>query len=361
MSSLNGKYQYYKSLLNGKRYSKRLVVLESDDWGSIRMPSIADYGYLKSKNIDVDSNPFNRLDTLEKNSDIEELLGMFEKIKEETGKTVRFTMNFVMANPDFTKIKESDFECYSYQPIKETYLDYHDSLGVLKNVTKGMNSGFFRPQFHAREHVNVDLWMGLLREGNPDFVQAFEAKTFAITSKGIPNIWEAYSYSSDYSRSSIPNSIESGIQLFNSTFGFLSETTIAPVGVWDDNVEKTFRANSIFTFQGFLVQKLNSPEGYEKRYHFNGEKSAEGSTYLVRNAYFEPATSSIDWVNNCMKQIKRAFLFDNPAIISTHRVNYVSRISIDNREWGVKQLKTLLLAIIHKWPDVEFVFSDELV
>lgn len=349
------------SQIKSQKRDTKIVVIESDDWGTIRMQSHSHWKDLKSKNIDVTSNPFNHFDTVEKDSDIEELMEMFEQIKKETGKTVKFTMNFVMANPNFEKIESDQFTTYSYLPIEYTYQEYSDSGNVLTLVNKGRSDGYFQPQFHCREHVNVDLWMKLLCEKNLHFRQAFDAKTFAISAKGIPNVWEAYSYSSAYQESSIPDAIQTGIQLFQSTFGFSSKTTIAPVGVWDDFVEETFRDNSLFCFQGFLVQKLNPYKNNDKRYHYNGQKNAYGSTYLVRNAYFEPATSSIDWVGNCLRQVKQAFLFRNPAIISTHRINYVSRISSENKDQGIKQLKILLLSIIREWPEVEFFFTDELI
>ena len=59
-----------------------------------------------------------------------------------------------------------------------------------------------------------------------------------------------------------------------------------------------------------------------------------------------------------MKQISAAFRWGKPAIISTHRVNFVGSISPYNREKGLRELKKLINAILKKWSDVEFMGSE---
>ena len=51
---------------------------------------------------------------------------------------------------------------------------------------------------------------------------------------------------------------------------------------------------------------------------------------------------------------------NRPAIISSHRVNYVGFLDERNRDKNLKLLKTLLDKILNKWPDVEFLSSDEM-
>ena len=86
-----------------------------------------------------------------------------------------------------------------------------------------------------------------------------------------------------------------------------------------------------------------------------------GQIMLTRNCSFEPSSSTnIDWVNSCMKEIENAFFWHKPAIISSHRVNYIGRINQENAEKGLKDLDNLLSLIIEKWPQVEFMTSTEL-
>lgn len=61
-----------------------------------------------------------------------------------------------------------------------------------------------------------------------------------------------------------------------------------------------------------------------------------------------------------MARIQVAFLYNKPAVISTHRVNYIGYIDPKNRDNSLKQMKILLDKIIKKWPDVKFISTDQL-
>jgi glycosyltransferase involved in cell wall biosynthesis len=50
------------------RTNRKIVVFESDDWGSIRMPSISVLQELRAFGIPVDKSPYCRFDALESNT-----------------------------------------------------------------------------------------------------------------------------------------------------------------------------------------------------------------------------------------------------------------------------------------------------
>jgi len=94
---------------------------------------------------------------------------------------------------------------------------------------------------------------------------------------------------------------------------------------------------------------------------FWGDTNQFGQIYWRRNATFEPSRDpSFDWVNSCMAEIKIAFRWGKPAVINSHRVNYIGSIFEENRENGLKLLQNLLQAILKEWPEVEFISSDQL-
>jgi len=61
-----------------------------------------------------------------------------------------------------------------------------------------------------------------------------------------------------------------------------------------------------------------------------------------------------------MSEINIAFRMKKPAIISSHRINYVGFIDSSNRDRNLKSLNQLLTRILEKWPDVEFMTTVEL-
>ena len=65
--------QVIKNLSNipSWRTNCKIVVFESDDWGSIRMPSKLAYSNLLKKGIGVDKSLYDTLDSLEKKEDLE--------------------------------------------------------------------------------------------------------------------------------------------------------------------------------------------------------------------------------------------------------------------------------------------------
>jgi len=82
--------------------------------------------------------------------------------------------------------------------------------------------------------------------------------------------------------------------------------------------------------------------------------------YYVRNCAFEPTDPEFDGVEATMQQIQAAFRWNKPALISTHRANFVGGIDPSNRDAGLKELNKLLVSILKTWPDVEFMSSSHM-
>ena len=82
---------------------------------------------------------------------------------------------------------------------------------------------------------------------------------------------------------------------------------------------------------------------------------------MVRNVHFEPSENpSVDYVSRSMKEISSAFFWKRPAIISSHRVNYIGAINEKNRTRGLTNLRDLLQRIVKTWPDVQFISTEQL-
>jgi hypothetical protein len=81
----------------------------------------------------------------------------------------------------------------------------------------------------------------------------------------------------------------------------------------------------------------------------------------LRNCAFEPSGDNYNDIGLTLKQIEAAFRWNKPAIISTHRVNFVGGINPRNSSKGLKELKSLLNAILKKWPKVHFMSTRDLI
>ena len=89
--------------LPGFRTKRKIIVIESDDWGSIRMASKEAYNILLNSGYPVDQSTYNKNDALESNEDLEMLFEVLSSVKDKNGNSAIITANTIVANPDFEK------------------------------------------------------------------------------------------------------------------------------------------------------------------------------------------------------------------------------------------------------------------
>lgn len=350
------------SNLPGWRTNRKIIVFESDDWGSIRMPSKDVFNKLKKSGIPVENNLFNLYDSLESNTDIESLFEVLSRFTDKNGNHPVFTGICVVANPDFEKIKEAKYSNYFFEPFTETLKRYPNHNKVHELWNEGNKKRLFVPQLHGREHLNVNGWLRDLQEGNKHTLLAFEERLWGITSPLINKEYQAafepeVPEDIDYHKSVI---IE-GIELFYNLLGYNPTFFVPPNGPFNLILEKTLQQKGIRYITLSKIQK--EPFGnnkYKIHFRYLGKKNQFGQIYLSRNANFEPSAGGTQTVEKCLKEIDIAFKMKKPAIITTHRVNYIGSIESFNRDRGLKELNSLLQSILKIWPDVEFLTSVEL-
>jgi hypothetical protein len=360
------------NLLNipGWRSNRRIIVFESDDWGSIRMPSIKVAKMLQSKDIQLFwDNGFDLYDTIASREDLQFLFEICHSVKDLKNKPAIITACTVMTNPDFNKIRESKFNEYHFELLTETMERYHPGKTPFPIWLDGIKEGVFFPQFHGREHMNVNLWLDLLRNNTCQSRLVFDAGVFSQIFH-LPNdfrnhVLATYNYKFKSEREFLKESIREGLTIFENIFGYRSLSAIAPCYTWDNFIENCFAENGIKFIQSSPFQHLTTYEVLNTHkkgnYHYLGERNHLGQMYLVRNAFFEPSTNkSFDHVDDCLKRINIAFRWGKPAIICTHRLNFVGVLNIKNRDNNLKLFSALLKEIIKKWPNVEFISSADL-
>jgi hypothetical protein len=360
-----------KNLINipGYRTNRKIIVFESDDWGMIRMSSSTVKESLKEKGYRISQCPYNSNDRIENDEDIESLAETLLSVKDSKGNPAKFTLNNIVANPDFKKIKADSFKNYHFQPFTETLQEYNDSQNVIALYKEGINNKVFQPQLHGREHINLRLWLNRLQIEDVDTIEAFNQNMYTVHHSGPiggrRNNLDAFGnmeISGD--NFNYPQIIKEAQQIFHNTWGFKSKSFIAPCYVWHPSLEKILSNEGINYIQGSRVQKIpvdNTSFQIKKKYHYTGQKNKYGQHYLVRNCNFEPTElGRNNAIENALKDIRVSFFYNKPAIISTHRLNYIGSINSDNRKKNLNLLKILINQIIKIWPDAEFMSSDEL-
>jgi hypothetical protein len=157
--------------------------------------------------------------------------------------------------------------------------------------------------------------------------------------------------------------ISEGINLFHSIFDFLPESFCAPNYIWGEAVEQALARHRINFIQGTNTQKLPTDYGEKRtiRRNYLGKCNQNHQKYLLRNCSFEPSMNpDKDWVDHCLSDISCAFRWNKPATISTHRVNYIGYLNEENRNRSLSMLDALVNKLLKRWPDVQFITSDQL-
>ena len=348
----------------GWKTRDKIVVIESDDWGMVRTSSAESLEVLREGGFKVDECCYTRYDALESDQCVNSLLDVLHEFKNK-GEPI-FTLNFVVANPDFEIIKQKRYKEYHYEPFWESYRKDNLSENVLAGIKEGILQGAFSPQLHAREHLNVRKWLRLLEKGDSDTLLLFGLKMYSAHRKGVSScreeLLDAFGGSQKEDSEFYNKVLLDAQDLFRKAFGQSSRSFIAPCYIWSPVLEHQLQKIDVRFLQGMYVQRVPTGiGGISRKLNYLGRKTKFGQVHLIRNVFFEP----VQWkdrteINTTFKEISNAFKNNQPAIICSHRVNYIGRIDSENRRRNLIALRELLEGIWSKWPDVQFMSSDQL-
>ena len=346
----------------GAKTRAKYVIIESDDWGAIRTPGRESLDKMAARGIDLQNSVY-KYDALASVADLDALFNTLQQFTDSRGSHAKITANTIVANPDFARIRQSNYTTYYYEPFTATLARYPEHKKSFIKWQKAISQGLFKPQFHGREHLNIKRWLARLQAGDKLTRFCFDLGT-TYSGEQDYSFMEAYDWDSLEDIKLHRQILADGINLFREIFGYQPDTFIAPCYNWDPAIEDELAGNGVKLIQGGRSQLV--PTGtfdqYTEKRHFSGEVNGFGLRYSVRNCFLEPSLNpQKDWVDSCLAQVKNAFTWHKPAIICSHRINYIGYIEPENRDRGLQDLQRLLATIIKKWPDVVFISTDELI
>ena len=79
----------------------------------------------------------------------------------------------------------------------------------------------------------------------------------------------------------------------------------------------------------------------------------------MRNCSFEPSIDDKGY-EKTIKEIENAFFWKKPAIVSSHRINFIGSLNEKNQQNNATEFKKLIEGIIKRWPEVEFMHTMSL-
>ena len=231
---------------------------------------------------------------------------------------------------------------------------------IIAKAKEGMALGVWHPQTHGRaHHYSPHKWVRTLRlELDAAVVAFFE---FGLVGFVLPtaNPDEVKGLEFD---DMTPDELDlwfgEGLGMFRRAFGY--DTPCAPI----TDAREGNHAE---------LQRMLSRYGIKYRSHSNlGTRPADaelgatdpelGMTYLGWTGFLDPIGKpdgpDVRGFTRAYDSVLRSWSENKPAIIGTHRINYVS-LNPEHEYQGFTQLEQLLATITQKQPDAVFLTSDE--
>ena len=355
-----GKRRYCFFANRGKvSINEKVVVFESDDWGAFRTFNKSSFKRL-AECFGDSNDPFIKYDSLESKEDVERLMTVLSKHSDSNGKAPVFTLNFGLKSPNFKAIIDSDYFAFFENNLENSYLFANKESGFF-SIKQGIKNHLFVPQLHAVHHMNVSEWMISLKNNasHKTIVDNFCLDYSCLFTKNRPFLF--MDEMRDIEKNRINQYLSNANKVFKNEFGFYSSSFIPCCNVINSECDYIFANTHIECVQGSPY--YFSFDKKRQRYIKHARKWKNNVVvHLIRNCLFEPSLNSenIDNVKECLWQIKKAFKHKKPAIICTHRLNYIGSIDLENQLKNLNLLDMLLTEIEKKYPDVVYMSSNEL-
>ena len=353
----------------GWKTNRKIVVFSVDDYGNVRVNSKEARAKMDEAGMKIYSR-FDVLDTLETKQDLEQLYEVLSSVKDKNNRSAVFTPFALPCNIDFETMEAEDYKQFHFEMLPETYKKLAVQQpqayeGAWDLWQLGIAKGYLKPQFHGREHLNMNIFNDKLRKRDPELLIALKNKSYtSISDDEYPTMSStaAFDFWDVKENETLAPMVEEGLQLFEKIYGYKSNYCTPPVYNIHQSLFKILKENGIrFIDLGLVRKEHQGFNQYRTSINYTGKTTKEGLSIMVRNVVFEPTEDrGIDWVDFTMKQIEIAFRWKRPAIISSHRVNFCGHIDPENRKKGLETLQRLLQEIVKKWPDVEFMAADEM-
>ncbi|MCP4571977.1 MAG: hypothetical protein GY838_06445 [bacterium] len=298
----------------------RAVAMESDDWGFAGFVPDADAwtGLDREALAPGRFPPVYWTTTLEDSGDMAAMADLLAEAKGRDGLPAVLQANYVMASQGWD---EGVWRTYAWPDVPSAYA----RPGLWQAVQDARIRGVWRAEFHATWHYDPDLRRTAALEPGV----ATEATGRGITL--FPGSEQARELGPWRERAALEYELESSLARFEEVFGRPADSIIAPDYTWNSTVEDMWQKHTMAVIQGKREQRNpDLPRGMAGRVlKLLGRKMDAlvhpDRIYLERNCRFEPV-QEVDpaaAVQRCAAEVASAWTRGEPAVIETHRVNFV--------------------------------------
>lgn len=289
----------------------RAVVLESDDWGLPGfVPAATALEGLDREALGGTRFPPVYWDsTLETAADLDSMAALLARHRSRDGRPAVFQPNMILK---------------AAPPAADSP---YARPGLPEAEARAVAAGVWHPEIHGADHLDPARRRAALQDPTPDLARAAARGVLVF-----PESHKAYELRPGRPLDDVRRSWDPLPDRFRQRFGQPAASVIAPDYVWDGRHEDLFRD---------LGLRIVQAKDHQRRPGLGGPRSlhylrktwlrlwdrwrVRDLVYLDRNAFLETAQDPDPdaVVARCLEQVRRAWRRGEPAIVETHRVNFV--------------------------------------
>jgi len=322
----------------------KAVVLESDDWGLCAwVPDEQAHRVLAGQPAfrSVPGQRYGR-STLESAADVDALVAMLLEFRGGDGLPPVWQANTIVAAPDWSRLEPPLFAVPS---LPVTGLDGLAGRwarpGLLEAYADGARQGVWWAELHGLHHLPETAWLRALRMGQHDARRAHEHQSPICTA-----VESGGEYDAAEPRETRARVLREAVERFTSIFGRTPTSFCPPDYRFDDWLELEAASLGITTLQGKPEQGSGRFVALKRRWLGMSFPLRAGERfYLPPRVAFEPrgnagSTGRVG-ADAALRGVREAWSRRQPAIVSTHRLNY-AHLDAPWSEAGRSALRDLL-------------------
>lgn len=326
----------------------RAVVLESDDWGLCAwVPDDQAHRVLAGQPAfrTAAGRRYGR-STLEHARDVERLASTMLEFRGGDGLPPVWQANTVVASPDWSRLVPPLFEVDEL-PLAglEALPPRWERPGLLDAVRRAQQQGVWWPELHGLHHLPATAWLSALRRGQHDARAAHEQQSpicSAVEASG--------EYDASEPRELRAKDLREALARFERLFGRAPRSFCPPDYRFDDWLESEAELLGQTTLQGKPEQGGGRLVALRRRWlQMSFPNRAGARFYLPPRTAFEPrgdaAPGARLGADATLRAAREAWKRGQPAIVSTHRLNY-AHLDDAWSEAGCGALRDLLARLV---------------
>lgn len=331
------------------RFSQPVLLIQSDDWGRVGVRDREGWEQLLAAGIRLGDEPYDFF-SLETAEDISALHELLTRHHDSVMRFPSITMNFVTANLDLKRMRDSGFREIHLLPLADGLPGGWQRPGLLAAYQSGIADRVFYPALHGTTHFCRPVVEAELARGGEraDLLRVFwNAGTPYIYSR-MPWIgFEFWNPLAPPRQRMLPSrqqfdSVDQGTAQFVQMFGAHAFSACAP----------GYRSNE-HTYEAWAhhgIKVVQNGPGTTKEPQFGHA----GLLNIYRNIDFEPATDPHFSVEGCLRAVSRCFERGIPAVVSMHAINLHSTLK-DFRNHTLRLLDNFLTRLEAAYPNLLYI------